>query len=55
VVTQLAAAKGRGGSNFESVHLFAFGGFLKTTKWVSAAQRGRFEINERDGDFSVQL
>jgi len=55
VVTQLAAAKGRGGSDFESVHLFAFGGFLKTTKWVSAVQKGRFEVNERDGDFSVQL
>jgi methylenetetrahydrofolate reductase (NADPH) len=55
VVTQLAAAKGRGGSNFESVHLFAFGGFLKTTKWVSAVQRGNFEINDKDGDFEVRL
>ena len=55
VVTQLAAAKGGGGSNFESVHLFAFGGFLKTTKWVSAVQNGRFEINQKDGDFTVSL
>jgi len=55
VVTQLAAAKGRGGSNFESVHLFAFGGFLKTTKWVSAVQNGRFEISQKDGDFTVSL
>jgi hypothetical protein len=37
------------------VHLFAFGGFLKTTKWCSAVQRGRFEINPKDGDFAVQL
>jgi methylenetetrahydrofolate reductase (NADPH) len=55
VVTQLAAARGSGQSDFESVHLFAFGGFLKTTKWCSAVQRGRFEINPKDGDFAVQL
>jgi methylenetetrahydrofolate reductase (NADPH) len=54
VVTQLAAAKAAG-SDFEGVHLFAFGGFLKTTKWASAVQGGRFELNPRDGDFSVQL
>jgi methylenetetrahydrofolate reductase (NADPH) len=55
VVTQLAAAKGSGESNFESVHMFAFGGFLKTTKWVSAVQAGRFTVDTKDGDFSVQL
>jgi methylenetetrahydrofolate reductase (NADPH) len=54
VVTQLAAAKAAG-SDFEGVHLFAFGGFLKTTKWASAVQGGRFELNPRDGDFTVQL
>jgi methylenetetrahydrofolate reductase (NADPH) len=54
VVTQLAAAKAAG-SDFEGVHLFAFGGFLKTTKWVSAVQGGRFELNPRDGDFTVHL
>jgi len=54
VVTQLAAANGSG-SNFESVHLFAFGGFLKTTKWCSAVQNGRFALNPKDGDFTVQL
>ncbi len=54
VVTKLAAANASG-SNFESVHLFAFGGFLKTTKWVSAVQNGRFELNPKDGDFTVQL
>jgi hypothetical protein len=37
------------------VHLFAFGGFLKTTKWVSAVQNGRFKLNPKDGDFEVQL
>jgi methylenetetrahydrofolate reductase (NADPH) len=55
VVTRLAAANASGESKFESVHLFAFGGFLKTTKWVSAVQNGRFEINPKDGDFTVQM
>ena len=55
VVTQLAAAKASGQSDFESVHMFAFGGFLKTTKWVSAVQAGRFTVNAKDGDFKVQL
>jgi methylenetetrahydrofolate reductase (NADPH) len=55
VVTQLAAAKGSGQSDFESVHMFAFGGFLKTTKWVAAVQKGSFAINDKDGDFDVKL
>ncbi|MEO6186609.1 MAG: hypothetical protein ABIP38_09275 [Steroidobacteraceae bacterium] len=55
VVTQLAAARGSGQSNFESVHMFAFGGFLKTTKWVAAVQKGSFAINDKDGDFDVKL
>jgi hypothetical protein len=55
VVTQLSAARGSGQSNFESVHMFAFGGFLKTTRWVSAVQAGRFAVNDKDGDFDVKL
>ena len=35
--------------------MFAFGGFLKTTKWVSAVQAGRFTVNDKDGDFDVKL
>ncbi|HUG72949.1 MAG TPA: hypothetical protein VMK82_05950 [Steroidobacteraceae bacterium] len=54
VVNQLAAANAAG-SDFEGVHLFAFGGFLKTTRWVSAVQGGRFDLNPRDGDFTVRL
>lgn len=54
VVAQLAVSKA-GGSDFESVHLFAFGGFLKTTKWVSAVQNGRFEIDRKGADFEVQM
>jgi methylenetetrahydrofolate reductase (NADPH) len=55
VVTTLAASQGSGASNFAGVHLFAFGGFLKTCKWLSAVQAGRFTVNAKDGDFNVQL
>ena len=55
VVTQLAASQGSGASNFAGVHLFAFGGFLKTSKWLSAVQNGRFKVNDKDDDFDVQL
>jgi methylenetetrahydrofolate reductase (NADPH) len=55
VVTTLALSQGSGASRFQGVHMFAFGGFLKTCKWVSAVQAGRFTVNEKDGDFSVQL
>jgi methylenetetrahydrofolate reductase (NADPH) len=55
VVTQIAASQGSGASKFAGVHMFAFGGFLKTTKWVAAVQAGRFTVNDKDGDFEVKL
>jgi methylenetetrahydrofolate reductase (NADPH) len=55
VVTQIASSQGSGASKFAGVHMFAFGGFLKTTKWVSAVQAGRFTVNDKDGDFDVKL
>ena len=55
VVTQLATSQGSGASNFQTVHLFAFGGFLKTCKWLSAVQHGRFKMNGKGDDFSVSL
>jgi len=55
VVTQIAASQGSGASHFAGVHMFAFGGFLKTTKWVSAVQAGRFAVNDKDGDFEVKV
>jgi methylenetetrahydrofolate reductase (NADPH) len=51
----LAHSQGMGHSTFGGVHLFAFGGFLKTCKWVSAVQAGRFTVNEKGADFSVSL
>jgi methylenetetrahydrofolate reductase (NADPH) len=55
VVTQLAKSQGSGASNFQTVHLFAFGGFLKTCKWLSAVQNGRFKMDGKDEDFKVSL
>jgi methylenetetrahydrofolate reductase (NADPH) len=55
VVTQLAQSQSTGASNFAGVHLFAFGGFLKTCKWVAAVQNGRFKVNEKGDDFNVSL
>jgi methylenetetrahydrofolate reductase (NADPH) len=55
VVTQLSQSQGRGESHFQTVHLFAFGGFLKTCKWLSAVQHGRFKVSSKDDDFSVSL
>jgi len=55
VVTQLTAAHTSGVSQFCGVHLFSFGGFLKTCKWLSAVQQGRFVLNRKNGDFSVTL
>jgi methylenetetrahydrofolate reductase (NADPH) len=55
VMQTLSLSHGSHASRFQSVHLFAFGGFLKTCKWVSAVQAGRFTLNDKDGDFSVRL
>jgi methylenetetrahydrofolate reductase (NADPH) len=55
VVTQLAGSQASGASNFAGVHLFAFGGFLKTCKWLAAVQNGRFKVNDKGDDFSVSI
>jgi methylenetetrahydrofolate reductase (NADPH) len=55
VVTQLATSQAAGASRFQTVHLFAFGGFLKTCKWLSAVQAGRFKVNDKGDDFTVSV
>jgi methylenetetrahydrofolate reductase (NADPH) len=55
VVTQLSQSQGSGASHFQTVHLFAFGGFLKTCKWLSAVQKGNFKMSSKDDDFTVSL
>lgn len=48
VVRGLAAARGLGGTDFTGVHMFCFGGYLKTCQWLNAVANGRFELNDRD-------
>ncbi|MDR2214588.1 MAG: methylenetetrahydrofolate reductase [Nevskiaceae bacterium] len=55
VVVQLSKSQASGASHFAGVHLFAFGGFLKTCKWVSAVQAGRYKVNSKGDDFTVSL
>ncbi|HEV7632381.1 MAG TPA: methylenetetrahydrofolate reductase [Steroidobacteraceae bacterium] len=49
---KLARAQGTGETKFAGAHFFAFGGFLKTCKWVSAVQAGRFVLDGAES-FSV--
>jgi len=48
----LARSQGAGQSKFAGAHFFAFGGFLKTCKWISAVQAGRFVLDGAES-FSV--
>ena len=52
VVRGLAEARARGESDFTGVHMFCFGGFLRTCEWLNAVANGRFKLNDR-GSFSV--
>lgn len=48
----LARSQGAGEAKFAGAHFFAFGGFLKTCRWVSAVQAGRFVLDGAES-FSV--
>jgi methylenetetrahydrofolate reductase (NADPH) len=39
----------------EGFHFFPFGGFVKTARWLTAAQDGRFEIGEGEPGFRVAV
>lgn len=49
IVRSLAQALGAGTSDFAGIHLFCFGGFLRTCEWLHAVGRGRFTLNDGDG------
>lgn len=49
VVRGLAEAKVAGATDFAGVHLFCFGGFLKTCAWLHAVADGRFRFDDRGG------
>jgi methylenetetrahydrofolate reductase (NADPH) len=49
VVRGLAEAKVAGATDFAGVHMFCFGGFLKTCEWLHAVAEGRFKFDDRGG------
>ena len=49
VLRALAAARIAGQSDFGGIHLFCFGGYLRTCKWLQALAAGRFELDDNDG------
>ena len=49
VVRGLAEAKVAGTTDFAGIHLFCFGGFLKTCEWLHAVAEGRFKLDDRGG------
>lgn len=50
VLWALARARAGNESDFSGIHLFCFGGYLRTCEWLHAVANGRFELN--DGGFT---
>jgi methylenetetrahydrofolate reductase (NADPH) len=53
VMRGLAAAYRGDRADFDGIHLFCFGGYLRTCEWLHAVARGRFTLNDHSG-FSVK-
>jgi methylenetetrahydrofolate reductase (NADPH) len=49
VVRGLAEAKVAGTTDFAGIHLFCFGGFLRTCQWLHAVAEGRIAFDDRGG------
>jgi hypothetical protein len=45
----LAQARCEGASDFAGVHLFCFGGFVRTCRWLQAVADGRFTLDDTGG------
>jgi len=52
VLRGLAEACCIGEADFNGIHLFCFGGFLRTCEWLHTVANGRFELND-SGGFNV--
>ncbi|MGH8284810.1 MAG: methylenetetrahydrofolate reductase [Steroidobacteraceae bacterium] len=48
LVRELARARGEG-LEIDGIHLFSFGGLLRTCRWVRAVNEGRFALNDAQG------
>jgi methylenetetrahydrofolate reductase (NADPH) len=49
VLRGLAAARCEKSSDFAGVHLFCFGGFVRTCRWLQAVADGRFVVDDAAG------
>lgn len=49
VMRDLAVARSSQPSLLDGVHLFCFGGFLRTCEWLERVSEGRFELDARGG------
>jgi methylenetetrahydrofolate reductase (NADPH) len=49
VLRGLAQARCDNSSDFSGIHLFCFGGFVKTCQWLQAITDGRFMLDDGDG------
>jgi methylenetetrahydrofolate reductase (NADH) len=54
-IRTLAKAQAAGKTRFSGLHFFAFGGFLKTSKFVAAMQRGDIALSKDGEDFKVSV
>ncbi len=52
VMRDLAAAHSKGASGFAGIHLFCFGGYLRTCEWLNRLANGQFSLN-RSGGFDL--
>ena len=52
LVRTLAVARLRGETDFSGIHLFCFGGFLRSCEWLHAIAAGRFRLTD-GGGFSL--
>jgi methylenetetrahydrofolate reductase (NADPH) len=49
VISALAQARLDESSDFAGVHLFCFGGFVRTCRWLQAIAEGRFILDDAEG------
>jgi methylenetetrahydrofolate reductase (NADPH) len=49
VVRGLAEARSIGAAEFGGIHLFGFGGYLRTCEWLSRVASGNFRLNGHGG------
>jgi methylenetetrahydrofolate reductase (NADPH) len=49
VVRGLAQARSSGEADFSGIHLFCFGGYLRTCEWLHRVAHGRFTLNGQGG------